>query len=279
MSEVRSVGVKDGAELTDRVRTARTKKEGKARPPTPPPASEVPTKSRKNRRGGRRIEILVRDDRFVREVFERQRRADSVALAGQASECDEALFLFVDELRMGNSFESMWPQVSRYEPERKKRVDPRRSYSSTLLGTLSLLSRYTGACSGPQVAEVLLRDERWMQLLGFGLQEIREGSNARSLSLKGKTRDESNRFVSLPTNDDTPSEPDGEVKGTQSTTEESNRGALSSQSVADFEGQLNAGELESWFNRLIASCASNGLFPRVIDGVIDATDLETPERF
>lgn len=136
---------------------------------------------------------------------------------------------------------------------------------SVALNLVSLLSRFLGLGSGPEVQAQVLCDPRWMTLLGFTLEEIREGATKRAAGLRGKTREGGGgRFV------------DADELGPVRTRidDKGSRGAFSSRTLAGHESDLPEKRLERFFNGIVTAIAKKGFFPGHIRTSVDTTDEE-----
>ena len=95
--------------------------------------------------------------------------------------------------------------------------------------------------------ELLLTDEALMGMIGFNAAQVQHGSCARGLDRRTEP-------VSI-------------------------RGALSYETVADNIVKLGRDKLEAMFNGAIGCLAAQGIFPKQIDAVLDATDDEATPTY
>ena len=212
----------------------------------------------------RKLRLLERDDEYIEQALKEKRALDSAALAEGTTNADELLYVIVDELELLPLFEDLSPPATRTNTEGKE-VKRRFMYPSVVLNLVSLLSRFLGLGSGPEVQAQVLCDPRWMTLLGFTLEEIREGATKRSAGLRGKTREGGGgRFV------------DADELGPVRTRidDKGSRGAFSSQTLAGHESDLPEKRLERFFNGIVRAIANKGFFPGHIRTSLDTTDEE-----
>lgn len=143
-------------------------------------------------------------------------------------------------------------------------------YSSEVLNLLSIITRFLGLSSGPDVQAVVLTDVRWMARLGFTLQEVLEGSTERSVALAGKTREGAGGKF----------EDAGEVGPSRNRDDlQVRRGALSSQTLAAHEEALTLEALSTFFNGAVRRVVTEGYIPRRVEGSLDSTNLEVSPTF
>ena len=95
--------------------------------------------------------------------------------------------------------------------------------------------------------EVLLMDEALMGVVGFNAAQVRQGSNDRGLSRR-------TRPVEI-------------------------RGPFSFETVADNIVKIGPDKLAAMFNGVIRCLAKQGMFPKRIDSVLDATDDEATPKY
>ena len=169
-------------------------------------------------------------------------------------------------MELGPALEALKPEPT-YENQQGEVIERRRMYPALVLNLLVLMSRSAGLSSGPAVQAVLLADEGWMGLLGFKVQEVRQGTTQRSEGLRGQTRGEGHRFEEAG--------PAGPARARV----EGPRGALSSQTLAAHEGAVTAEAVTELFNAVVRAMVRLGLVGRKVRGVIDTTLLEEVPSF
>jgi len=112
---------------------------------------------------------------------------------------------------------------------------------------LTIMRCVGGVQSMLATREVLLMDEALMGVVGFNAAQVRQGSNARGLSRR-----------KLPV----------EI-----------RGPFSFETVADNIVKIGSDKLAAMFNGVIRCLAKQGMFPKRIDCVLDATDDEATPTY
>jgi len=214
---------------------------------------------------GRELRLRERDDEFVEEALRRKMPLEGAFNAEGATDVDELLYLLESDLKVLPLLEALRPPDS-HENESGKTVAARVMYPSLTLNLVSLISRFLSAVGGPEVLSVVLTDPRYMGLLSFTLEEVREGTTKRSVGLTGKTRSErGGKF-----------EEAGEMGPVRNPGRaEGNRGAFSSQTVAGHEASLEPQALEEAFNGLVQAVAARRLLPRKVLGILDSTGEES----
>jgi hypothetical protein len=136
-----------------------------------------------------------------------------------------------------------WPLLEQLDP-----ADRRGALYPFLQFVLLTIMRCVGGVQSMLAThELLLTDEGLMSTLGFNAAQVQDGCTRRGLSRR--------------------SEP-VEI-----------RGALSYETVADNIVKLGADKLETMFNGVIACLAAQGIFPKQIDAVLDATDDEATPSY
>ncbi len=95
--------------------------------------------------------------------------------------------------------------------------------------------------------DLLMADEALMSLVGFNAHQVRHGANQRGVS-------ERTEPVEM-------------------------RGAFSYETVADNLAQITPEKLVALFNGVVRALATQGIFPKQIDAVLDATDDETTPTY
>jgi hypothetical protein len=218
----------------------------------------------------RRLRLLERDDDYIRMLLSEKRGIEGMANLAGTADADEFLHVLVDQLELLPQLGALKPEGEHTDVRCGKTVKRRFMYPPELLNLLSILMRFLGLSSGPEVQSLVLTDPRWMLRLGFTLQEVEEGSTQRSVGLSGKTRaGEGGRFEEAGEGGPVRNRDDLKVK----------RGALSSQTLAGHEALLSLERLSALFNEAVRKVAEMGLLPKVIDGSLDSTCLEVSPQF
>jgi hypothetical protein len=164
--------------------------------------------------------------------------------------------------------ERLSPPKTRFDEQQGKEVPRRAMLPPLVLTLLSILSRYLGLSSQPDIQAAVLADVRWMSMMGFNAREVEEGACQRSAGLRGKTREgEGGRFL------------EADEAGPVRTREEGPRGALSAQTVAGFESALEGGELERAFNEVVRALVRQGLIGPAVRAALDSTGEEVVPTF
>ena len=181
---------------------------------------------------------------------------------------DDLMYFIVEELELTGILEDLCRDDSHVDPKTGKTVVHRQTYAALTLNMVSLITRFLGFASQPDLDAVLLTDERWMELLGFNAAEVEFGASGRSIALTGMTR-EGRGGTFLPADD----------AGTVRTRPEGPRGAFSPQTVADHEVALPADKLSNALNAVVRRLAELGYFEPRLRTVTDTTDEEVPLSF
>lgn len=223
---------------------------------------------RRTKPRARSLHLLERDDEKVLESLERERRIDHILDGGQPTEADEMLWFLADELKLTKAFEKLAPPETYFDEKKGKEVTRRQMYPALVMNLLSVMGRFMGLSSGPELQARLLTDPRWMTLLGFTHDEVMYGGTRRSESLTGKTRDGQGGTF----------EEAGEL-GPARARLEGPRGALSSQTLAQHESTLEAEDLVAVFNAVVRALARRGLFPKEVRASLDSTSEEVVPSF
>lgn len=137
----------------------------------------------------------------------------------------------------------VWPLLEGLDP--KDRAAPLYPFIQFVL--MTIMRCVGGVESMLATREVLLTDEALMGLLGFNAAQVQQGSNDRGLSRRTKP-------VEI-------------------------RGALSYETVADNIVKVGPEKLSAMFNGAIRCLAKQGMFPKRIDAVLDATDDEATPTY
>jgi len=214
---------------------------------------------------GRELRLRERDDKFVEEALRRKMPLEGAFNAEGATEVDELLYVLESDLKVLPLLTALRPPDT-HENKSGKTVAARFMYPSLTLNLVSLISRFLSAVGGPEVVSVVLTDPRYMGLLSYALEEVRDGTTKRSVGLMGKTRSgQGGKF-----------EEAGEVGPVRNSGRaEGNRGAFSSQTLAGHEASLEPQALEEAFNGLVRAIAGRRLFPRKVLGILDSTGEES----
>ena len=150
---------------------------------------------------------------------------------------------FFDELFHFMGETGVWPLLEGLDPgDRKKPLYP---FLQFVLFTIMRCVGGVQSMLGTQ--DVLLTDESLMALLGFNATQVRQGSTRRGQSRRQKP-------VEI-------------------------RGAFSYETVADNIVKLTVVQLEALLNGAIQCLARQGVFPKKIDAVLDATDNEATPTY
>jgi hypothetical protein len=131
-----------------------------------------------------------------------------------------------------------WPLLEQLDPADREGE----TYSFLQFVLLTIMRCVGGVQSMLATHELLLTDEALMSTLGFNAAQVQNGGSARGLSRRTKPVDI--------------------------------RGALSYETVADNIVKLGPEKLETMFNGVVRCLAAQGIFPKQIDAVLDATDDE-----
>ncbi|MFQ5382263.1 MAG: transposase [Dehalococcoidia bacterium] len=223
---------------------------------------------RRSKLAARELRLYERDDEAMRQALHRRERLDAICRADHPADGDELLWFLVEELALLGAFEALRPPRVRLDVETGKEVERRQGYPPAVLNLLGVLSRFVGATSNPEISTTVLVDERWMRLLGFTAQEVREGASQRSESLTGKTREGAGgRFV------------EAGPEGPKRARLEGPRGALSSQTLSGHESDLEADDVLGLFDQVVAALARRGLFGKEVHASLDSTPEEVPPTF
>jgi len=219
---------------------------------------------------GRRLRLLERDDDYVRGLLNKPHSLEGASPLEGTTDADELLHLVVDELDLLPEIAALKPGATRIDQQSGKEVKRRFMYSSEVLNLLSIIMRFLGLSSGPDVQSMVLTDVRWMARLGFTLQEVLEGSTERSVTLAGKTREGAGGKF----------EDAGEVGPARNRDDlQVRRGALSSQTLAAHEEALTLEALTTFFNGAVRRVVTEGYVPRRVEGSLDSTNLEVSPTF
>jgi hypothetical protein len=223
---------------------------------------------RAKRLEARKLLLLAEDHEFVGEVLSQKGPLSGVCGAGIARDADELLWFVCEELELLPLLAKLRPAVVRDDARHGKQVGRRTLYAPRILNLLSLISRHQGLHGGPEIQAALLADTHWMRLLGFNLQEVKEGACRRGEALLGKTRaGGGGKFVEA-----------GEA-GPVRAKLEGRRGALSCQTLSGHESALPPAKVAALFNGVVRRLAEQGYFPEQIRAALDSTNAEVVPSF
>jgi len=150
---------------------------------------------------------------------------------------------FFDELFHYIQEIGAWQLLENLDPKNRERV----SYPFIQFVLFTIMRCVGGVQSMLATRQVLLTDEALMGVLGFNAAQVQQGSNDRGLSRQKKP-------VEI-------------------------RGAFSFETVADNIVKIGPDRLAALFNGAIQCLAKQGLFPKRINAVLDATDDEATPTY
>lgn len=139
--------------------------------------------------------------------------------------------------------QGLWPLLEGLDPEERSRP----LYPFIQFVVLTIMRCVGGVQSMLAMHDVLLTDEALMARLGFNAVQVQRGTN-----LRGEDRRKEPIEI---------------------------RGALSYETIADAIVTITQDKLELLFNAAIRALAAQGLFPKRIDAVLDATDDEATPTY
>ena len=183
-----------------------------------------------------------RDQAGIADKLANEQEVDEIYGLGDAELFDE-FFHFLRELGIMKALEQLAPKRHR------KRQSPV-PFSAIML--IYLMRIVAGLKFFHHTGPVLLQSQSLMHLVGFNGHQVKQGVNRRSL-------DKSSR--------------DWEVKS-----ETGIRGPVCPEFIASFIVAIASKTLERVFNKTISILAANSFFPRKINALLDASDLESTER-
>ena len=183
-----------------------------------------------------------RDQAGIADKLANEQEVDEIYGLGDAELFDE-FFHFLRELGIMKALEQLAPKRHR------KRQSPV-PFSAIML--IYLMRIVAGLKFFHHTGPVLLQSQSLMHLVGFNGHQVKQGVNRRSL-------DKSSR--------------DWEVKS-----ETGIRGPVCPEFIASFIVAIASKTLERVFNKTISILAANSFFPRKINVLLDASDLESTER-
>jgi len=183
-----------------------------------------------------------RDQAGIAKKLSEEQKVHEVYGLGDAGLFDE-FFYFLRELGFMKVLEELNPIRHR---KRKSPVP----FSAILL--IYLMRMIAGLKFFYHIEPVLLQSQAIMQLVGFNGHQVKQGVNRRSLD-KSKTNYE-------------------EKNGTEV------RGPVCPEFIASFIVAIAGKALERVFNKIITLLAANSFFPRKIEALMDASDLESTQK-
>ena len=183
-----------------------------------------------------------RDQAGIAEKLAGEDEIHEIYGLGDAGLFDE-FFCFLREL-------DIMRHLERLAPRRHRKRESSVPFSAVLL--IYLMRIVAGLSFFHHVGPVLLQSQSLMRLVGFNGREIKQGVNRRSLD---KTAI------------------DFEDKNTNKI-----RGPVCPEFIASFMVAIAGKTLDRIFNKTISILAANSFFPRKINALLDASDLESTER-
>ena len=183
-----------------------------------------------------------RDQAGIAEKLANEEEVDEIYGLGDAGLFDE-FFHFLRKLDIMKILEQLAPLRHR------KRQSPV-PFSAIIL--IYLMRIVAGLKFFHHTGPVLLQSQSLMQLVGFNGHQVKEGVNRRSLDKSSK---------------------DWEGKNNTGI-----RGPICPEFIASFMVAIAGNTLERVFNKVISILAAKSFFPRKIDVLLDASDLESTER-
>jgi len=150
---------------------------------------------------------------------------------------------FFDELFHYIGEIGAWPLLKQLDPEDRKGA----LYPFMQFVLFTIMRCVGGVQSMLATHELLLTDEALMSLLGFNAAQVERGSTERGLGRRTEP-------VEI-------------------------RGPFSYETVADNIVKLGTEKLETMFNGVIRCLAAQGIFPKHIDAILDATDDEATPSY
>jgi hypothetical protein len=183
-----------------------------------------------------------RDQAGIAEELANEQEVHEIYGLGDAGLFDE-FFCFLSELGIMKALEQLAPRRHR------KRESPV-SFSTVIL--IYVMRIVAGLKFFYHAGPVLLQSQSLMHLVGFNGREIKEGVNRRSLDKSAiDWEDKNNTGI---------------------------RGPVCPEFIASFIVAIAGNTLERVFNKIISLLAANSFFPRKINVLLDASDLESTER-
>ena len=183
-----------------------------------------------------------RDQAGIAKKLANEQTVDEIYGLGDAGLFDE-FFCFLRELGIMKVLEQLSPRRHR---KRQSSVP----FSAVML--IYLMRIVGGLKFFYHTGPVLLQSQSLMRLVGFNGHQVKQGVNRRSLDKSSK---------------------DWEDKNSTGI-----RGPICPEFIASFMVAIAGKTLERVFNKIILILATKSFFPRKIDALLDASDLESTER-
>ncbi len=137
----------------------------------------------------------------------------------------------------------LWPDLEGLDPKTRKGA----LYPFIQFVTMTIMRCVGGVQSMIAMHDLILTDEALMAAVGFNADQVKHGANRRG-------EDRRKEPVEI-------------------------RGALSYETIADNLVTIELAKLEKLFNAAICALAAQGLFPKKIDALLDATDDEATPTY
>ena len=183
-----------------------------------------------------------KDQAGIADKLANEQEVDEIYGLGDAGLFDE-FFYFLRELGIMKILEQLAPRRHR------KRQSPV-PFSAIML--IYLMRIVAGLKFFSHIGPVLLQSQSLMHLVGFNGHQIKQGANRRSLDKSSKDwEDKNNTGI---------------------------RGPICLEFIASFMVAIADNTLERVFNKVISILAAKSFFPRKINALLDASDLESTER-
>ena len=183
-----------------------------------------------------------RDQAGIAEKLANEQEVHEIYGLGDAGLFDE-FFCFLRELGIMKVLEQLAPRRHR------KRQSPV-PFSAVML--IYLMRIVAGLKFFHHTGPVLLQSQSLMRLVGFNGHQVKQGVNRRSLD-KSKTDWEDKNNTAI-------------------------RGPVCPEFIASFIVAIAKNTLDRVFNKIISILATNSFFPRKIEALLDASDLESTEQ-
>ena len=183
-----------------------------------------------------------RDQAGVAEELANEQNVDEIYGLGEAGLFDE-FFCFLRKLGIMKILEQLSPRrnLKRHSPV---------LFPAVML--IYLMRMVTGLKFFYHVGPVLLQSQSLMRLVGFNGHQVKQGVNRRSLDKSATDWEDKNNTAI--------------------------RGPICPEFIASFMVAIAGKTLERVFNKIISILAANSFFPRKINALLDASDLESTER-
>ena len=183
-----------------------------------------------------------RDQAGIAEKLANEEEVDEIYGLGDAGLFDE-FFHFLRKLDIMKILEQL-------APLRHRRRQSPVPFSAIIL--IYLMRIVAGLKFFHHTGPVLLQSQSLMHLVGFNGHQVKEGVNRRSLDKSSRDwEDKNNTGI---------------------------RGPICPEFIASFMVAIAGNTLERVFNKIISVLAAKSFFPRKIDALLDASDLESTER-